>query len=190
MLLLIINNIIVDKKKKSDEMSKGKRVKRGRQGDRMRRQEGNIEERGRLLVIEGGRHASRPDGGKRRAATGGKSATNRERAASPRAKRRRRLARAFLAALAIGLIVFVLYGPVKRYVESRRALSGTEAELERERAETAELEARRERAKTEEFVEEEARDMGYVKPGEIPIIVIDEKNEEEEVLGSGEPPPP
>lgn len=85
------------------------------------------------------------------------------------------MATAFLAAAALGLIALLLFAPAMRTIESRRNLSEAEAELAKEKATTAQLEGRKNRALTMEFIEREARRMGYVKPGEIPIIVIDEK---------------
>ncbi len=75
--------------------------------------------------------------------------------------------------LVLALASAVLYRPVSRYLESRRELSRTEAQLAEERARTRALEERRERALSEEYVEGEARRMGYVKPGEIPLVVLD-----------------
>jgi cell division protein FtsB len=84
--------------------------------------------------------------------------------------------------LAAGLITWVLLGPIMRTMESRRELSRAQSELEKERARTQELQERKERALSDEFVEKEARKMGYVKPGEIPIIVLesDEQGVKEE----------
>ena len=87
---------------------------------------------------------------------------------------------AVMALLAGGLVAYVLLGPVTRVIESRRNLSRAEAQLSEERSRTQLLEERRRRDLSEEYVEWEARKMGYVKPGEIPIIVLDEKEEEPE----------
>ncbi len=98
-----------------------------------------------------------------------------------RVKRRRRIAGAVLAILAVGLIVYVLIGPVTRVIDSRRNLSRVEAQLAEERSRTAVLEERKSWGMTDTFVEWEAREMGYVKPGEIPIIVLDYHEQEETV---------
>jgi len=76
--------------------------------------------------------------------------------------------------LALALMAAVLYRPVTHYLESRRELARAEAQLDAERALTRDLEERRERASSEDYVEGEARRMGYVKPGEIPLIVLDD----------------
>lgn len=123
-------------------------------------------------MIEGGRPARAP---------GVKRPPTRQ------ARKKRRLVLAFLALAAAGLVTFLLLGPVMRNIESRRVLSGTQAEMEREKAETAELEERRERAKTEEFIESEARDMGYVKEGEIPIVIIDEQKDQQPAAETANP---
>lgn len=83
-----------------------------------------------------------------------------------------------LVVLALGLIVYVLLGPVTRLIESRRNLSQVETQLSEEQSRTAVLEERKAWDMTEKFAEWEARKMGYVKPGEIPIIVLDYQEEE------------
>jgi hypothetical protein len=85
---------------------------------------------------------------------------------------------AVLAVLAAGLIVYILLGPVTRVIESRRNLSRVESQLAEEQSRTAALEERKVWDMTDTFVEWEARKMGYVKPGEIPIIVLDYQEEE------------
>lgn len=86
-------------------------------------------------------------------------------------KRRCLVAAAFLLALA--LAAAVLYGPFSRYLSSRRELARTQSLLTEEEEATRALMERRERALSNDYVEEEARKMGYVKPGEIPLIVLD-----------------
>ena len=93
-----------------------------------------------------------------------------------------------LALLAAGLITYLLLGPVTRTIESRRNLSRVQAELAEEKSRTEILEDRKSRSLTDEFVEQEARKMGYVKPGEIPIIVLDEKETEQASEQSPEQP--
>jgi cell division protein FtsB len=73
-----------------------------------------------------------------------------------------------------------------RYLDSRRELREAEEELREEEAATRFLEERKERAMSDGFLEEEARKMGYVKPGEIPIIVP-EGAENEEGAASNRP---
>lgn len=85
--------------------------------------------------------------------------------------------------VSLGLIAAVLYRPATQVLESRRSLAQAEEKLAEEKARTQELEERRERDLGEEYVEGEARKMGYVKPGEIPLIVLDEK---EDALRGGE----
>ncbi len=90
-----------------------------------------------------------------------------------RSKKRRRLAAVVAFLLAIALAAAVLYGPFTRYLSSRRELGRAESLLAEETEATRALLERRERALSEEYVEGEARKMGYVKPGEIPLIVLD-----------------
>jgi hypothetical protein len=85
---------------------------------------------------------------------------------------------AVLVVVAVGLITYVLLGPVTRVIESRRNLAQAESTLAEERSRTLVLEERKAWDMTERFVEWEARKMGYVKLGEIPIIVLDHQEEE------------
>ncbi|MDY6794422.1 MAG: septum formation initiator family protein [Actinomycetota bacterium] len=101
----------------------------------------------------------------------------RRKTVSPVVRRRRRVVAVFLVLAAAGLITYLMLGPVTRNIESSNNLDELEAELEEERARTSELESRESNALTDEYVEEEARKMGYVKPGEIPIIVLDDEDE-------------
>jgi len=86
---------------------------------------------------------------------------------------------AVLVVLALGLIAYILLGPLTRLIESRRNLSQAETQLGEEQSRTAVLEERKAWDLTENFVEWEARKMGYVKPGEIPIIVLDYRQEDQ-----------
>lgn len=93
----------------------------------------------------------------------------------PSVRRRRRLAAFLMLLAAAGLVTYLLLGPILRNMESHRNLVELENKLEAERAETRELEGRKERAQSKEYVENEAREMNYVKPGEIPIVVLDDQ---------------
>ncbi len=88
------------------------------------------------------------------------------------------MATVFFALLAVGIIAYILLGPVTRILESRRNLGKLENQLAEERSRTARLEGRKAWGLSEDFAELEARKMGYVKPGEIPIIVLDYREEE------------
>jgi cell division protein FtsB len=79
--------------------------------------------------------------------------------------------------MAAGLVTYILLGPVTRLLESGNDLAEAESQLAEERARTQDLEERKAWDLTDRFVEWEARRMGYVKPGEIPIIVLDEEEE-------------
>jgi len=101
---------------------------------------------------------------------------------SPHVRRRRRLAVLLFVLAAAGLVTYLLLGPILRNIESHRNLAEIENELEVERAKTMELEERMETAQSKEYVEDEARGMNYVKPGEIPIIVLDDEEAPDEGL--------
>jgi cell division protein FtsB len=125
-----------------------------------------------LRVIEGGRASGQV------ATNGNKQAKARRCELPGKVKRRRRVVMAVLVVLAAGLITYILLGPVTRVIESRRNLSQTETQLAEERSRTLALEERKALDMTDRFVEMEAREMGYVKPGEIPIVVLDHEEED------------
>ena len=154
-------------------MRRGSRSERAGRRASPQRLEKDMDNVRRLHVIEGGRQGA----GSRRGDTRPPARVRRD--ISREVRRRRRLAAVFLALLAAGLITYLLLGPVTRTIESRRNLSKAQAELAEERSRTEILGERKNRALTDEFVEQEARKMGYVKPGEIPIIVLDEKQNEQ-----------
>jgi cell division protein FtsB len=116
----------------------------------------------KLRVIEGGR---------------GEQQSSRRAAPSRKVKRRRRIAFAVLTLMAAGLVTYILLGPVTRLLDSSSDLARAESQLAEEKARTQELEERKAWDLTDRFVEWEARRMGYVKPGEIPIIILDEEEE-------------
>lgn len=137
-----------------------------------------------LRVIPGGsgrRPASARDSGK---------AKTRRSLPPSRVKRRRRITLAVLLLLAAGLITYILLGPVTRLVESQRNLTQAEAQLDEEQSRTHALEERKAWDMTDRFVELEAREMGYVKPGEIPIVVLDHEEEEPAVENPPDDPSP
>ena len=125
--------------------------------------------RERLRVVKGGLEGE----GAPRAARGEGSARTRRLEEDPRVRRRRRLMTAFLLMACAVIVALFLRGPITRLVESRRNLAETEARLAEEEERTRSLEERRERDLTDRYVEMEARRMGYVKPGEIPIVILD-----------------
>ncbi|MEW6552658.1 MAG: septum formation initiator family protein [Actinomycetota bacterium] len=142
-------------------------------------------EPGRLRVIQGGREDGATHTGPREVEE------PRRRCELPaKVKRRRRIVLAMLVLLALGLIAYVLLGPVTRLIESRKNLARVETQLSEEQSRTAVLEERKAWDMTEKFVEWEARKMGYVKPGEIPIIVLDYQEEESAPIETAETPDP
>jgi hypothetical protein len=136
-----------------------------------------------LRVIEGGRADSRSRAGDVGEAVGRRCEPSRK------LKRRRRISITVMAVLAAGLITYVLLGPVTRLIESHQTLSQAEARLAEEKSLTQDLEDRKAWDLTERFVEWEARKMGYVKPGEIPIIVLDNQEEAASETDSNAPVP-
>lgn len=125
----------------------------------------------------------RRESGKKESRT---DASQARRQVSPERRKKRRAVVLVAVLIALGLIAAVLYRPVTQALDSRRALAQAEDKLAEERARTRELEERKERDLGEDYVEGEARRMGYVKPGEIPLIVLDEKDgEEQNAKGDG-----
>jgi cell division protein FtsB len=88
----------------------------------------------------------------------------------PRRGRSGRLLR-FAAVGAVVLIGLLYYKPLRTYVETRRALHGRAAEVERLRAERAALRHRLAVATSAEALTREARRLGLVEPGERLFIV-------------------
>jgi cell division protein FtsB len=177
------NEKSVFKRKKSRQVRKGYRGEKDGGVTSTHRLEGKVEHTRRLHVVEGGRLEAE------RVYEDSRPQARAKRGVSKEVRRRRRLTAAVLALLAAGLITYLLLGPVMRTIESRNNLSRVEANLAEERSRTQALEERKGRASTEEFVEEEARKMGYVKPGEIPIIVLDETEEEQTPDSTAVPAP-
>lgn len=86
-----------------------------------------------------------------------------------------------LIVLALAVVFLVLAGPIKRNLQASSELRTYQRELEAERQETRELEERRDRAQQTDYLIKQARRLGYVMRGEIPVIVV---REEEEPGGS------
>jgi cell division protein FtsB len=169
--MMMENNVV--KRKKSNQLGRGYRGVKETGDSSTRRLEKSVDVTRRLHLVEDGR---------REVGTGvvvSRPRVRDKRGVKKEIRRRRRLAALFLALSAAGLITYLLLGPITRAVESRGNLSRAEAQLQEERSRTQALEERKSRALTEDFVEEEARKMGYVKPGEIPIIVLDEPEAEQ-----------
>ncbi len=86
--------------------------------------------------------------------------------------RRRRLA--VLAVLALIVASLVLAGPLKRNLQASSELGARRQELEVEKEKTRELQERRDRALQADFIVRQARRLGYVLRGEIPVILVRE----------------
>jgi cell division protein FtsB len=121
----------------------------------------------RLHVVEGGRQGAEP----RRRVSGQPAPPKHN--VPPAIRKRRRLAACILALLAAGLITYVLLGPILSVIQSHRNLSKAEAQLSEEQARSQALQDKKEFETTDQYAEGKARENGYVKPGEIPIIVLD-----------------
>jgi cell division protein FtsB len=85
--------------------------------------------------------------------------------------RRSRRLRLLLPAVTLGIVAFLYYQPLARYVEARNELAARQAEVRELRAERARLELRLERSTSLVALAREARRVGLVRPGEQLFIV-------------------
>ena len=69
------------------------------------------------------------------------------------------------------LVAFLYYRPLTSYLETRSDLDRRRAEVAELRAERTQLEARLKRSTSEAALRREARRIGYVRPGERLFIV-------------------
>ncbi len=85
---------------------------------------------------------------------------------------RRRLVFTFMLAAIIFLVVMLGVKPLLQMHSSNQEVKAREARLQAEREKTAALEDKKQQASNSELIEEEARKLGYVMPGEIPIVIL------------------
>lgn len=76
-----------------------------------------------------------------------------------------------LIVLAVGLVLFLYYRPVKSYLDTSQELSERQAEVRQLRAEQRTLQRKLALTATKEELQREARRIGYVQPGERLYIV-------------------
>lgn len=81
------------------------------------------------------------------------------------------LARRWLAVLAIGLIGYAYYHPLRSWIETRDELSTRRAEVGQLAAEKRALLERLQTSTSLDALAREARRLGYVRPGEHVFIV-------------------
>jgi len=86
---------------------------------------------------------------------------------------RRRLVFGFILSAVIFLILMLGVKPLLQMRSSNQQVKAREARLQAEREKTAELEDKKQQASNPELIEEEARKLGYVMPGEIPIVILE-----------------
>ncbi|OFW61460.1 MAG: hypothetical protein A2W01_09780 [Candidatus Solincola sediminis] len=161
----------VVKMKKSDSVRNARSARRAKaKAPRANRKVDNVR---RLQLVEGGRQGAKP---RRRVSS---PPARQSHAVPPEIRRRRRLATLVLVLLAAGLIAYILTGPILKVMDTRRNRAKAEAQLAEEQSRTQALQDKKELETTEEYLEGKARENGYVKPGEIPIIVLDGEDSEE-----------
>ena len=88
---------------------------------------------------------------------------------APRRRRARPLR--WLAIAGLVVVGFLYYKPVRTWLGTRHELAGRQAEVNRLRAQHQRLERRLARTKTPDALLQEARRLGFVKPGERLYIV-------------------
>jgi cell division protein FtsB len=81
------------------------------------------------------------------------------------------LARRWLAVVAIGVIGYAYYHPIRNWIETRDALSSRRAEVQQLTAKKRELQERLQASLSPDALAREARRLGYVRPGEHLFIV-------------------
>jgi cell division protein FtsB len=81
------------------------------------------------------------------------------------------LARRWLAVIAIGLIGYAYYHPLRSWIETRGELSSRRAEVSQLAAEKRALKQRLEASTSLDALAREARRLGFVRPGEHLFIV-------------------
>jgi len=81
------------------------------------------------------------------------------------------LARRWLAVIAIGLIGYAYYHPLRSWFETRHELSSRRTEVAQLAAEKQALEQRLEASTSLDALAHEARRLGFVRPGEHLFIV-------------------
>ena len=81
-------------------------------------------------------------------------------------------ARAVAAMLVIGLVGAMAIQPTRRLLEQRDRISGMVAELEDVRDSNKALERQITRLNDPDYVEQKAREIGFVRPGETAIVVL------------------
>ena len=81
------------------------------------------------------------------------------------------LVRRWLAVVAIGLIGYAYYHPLRSWIETRDELSSRRAEVAQLTAEKRALQQRFEASTSADALAREARRLGFVRPGEHLFIV-------------------
>jgi cell division protein FtsB len=81
------------------------------------------------------------------------------------------LARRWLAVIAVGLIAYAYYHPLRSWIETRHELSSRRSEVAQLAAEKRALQKRVQASVRSEALARQARMLGYVRPGEHLFIV-------------------
>ena len=93
------------------------------------------------------------------------------RASRPRSVARRRSRFWIVAVAGVCLIAYLYYRPVKAYMSASHQLAATKAEVKALAAQKAELAERLASSGTGQALIQEARRLGYVRPGEQLFVV-------------------
>lgn len=97
--------------------------------------------------------------------------TNNVRVLRPRKRPRLSVGRIVMLALSIYFIIWAIY-PITYRLEQQRELDGYKRQLESIKEQNAKLKEETEYLKSDEYVEQEARELGLTKPDEEMVVVI------------------
>lgn len=97
-------------------------------------------------------------------------------ATAPR-RRPRFTSRATVLVLVLAVLAVSYASSARAYLQQRSELDALRAEIEQREASIAELEREMRRWEDPAFVQREARELGYVMPGETSYVVLDENGE-------------
>ncbi|WP_122816548.1 FtsB family cell division protein [Nocardioides pantholopis] len=109
------------------------------------------------------------------AARGARPVPSRPAAAEPRARRPRLTGRAGVLVLVLVVLAVSYASSMRAFLEQREHLDDLQSTIAERQASIEELEREKRRWSDPAYVEQEARDrLGYVMPGEVPYVALDE----------------
>ncbi|TIC81827.1 septum formation initiator family protein [Nocardioides sp. GY 10127] len=93
-------------------------------------------------------------------------------------RRRPRLTgRALVLLLVVGVLVVSYASSARAYLQQRSEITALQSQISETQASISDMETEKKRWKDEAYVEQQARELGYVMPGETSYTVLDEDGE-------------